>query len=142
MVDAVEVSPGVRIPDEEIRLRFSRSGGPGGQHANTSATKVQLRFDLEASAALTEEQKALARERLASRLTAEGELVLESSEYRSQTRNREAVVARFASLLADALRAPRKRRATRRPKSAEERRLRAKRARSERKQLRKPPDVG
>lgn len=138
-MDTIDVRPGVRIPAEEVRVSFSRSGGPGGQHANTSATKVQLRFDVAGSDALTEEQKALVRDRLGSRLTASGELVLEASEHRSQTRNREAVVARFAGLLAEALQPARTRRRTRRSRGAHERRLQGKRERAERKRLRKPP---
>lgn len=133
--------PGLSIPADEVRVAFARSGGPGGQHANTSSTKAQLRFDVEATSALTDEQKALVRERLGSRLTTEGELVLESSEYRSQARNREAVVARLANLLADALQPRLPRRPTRPSRAARERRLEAKRKRAERKRLRKPPDA-
>lgn len=141
-MDAIEVRPGVRIPADEVRVTFVRSGGPGGQHANTSSTKVQLRFDVGATAALSEPQKALVRERLGSRLTSEGELLLESGEYRSQTRNREAVTARFANLLADALRPAKPRRQTRRSRAAHERRLEGKRQRAERKRMRRPPSIG
>jgi ribosome-associated protein len=141
-MDAIEVRPGVRIPADEVRVSFVRSGGPGGQHANTSSTKVQLRFDVDGTAALSEAQKALVRERLGSRLTADGELVLESGEHRSQTRNREAVTARFANLLADALRPSKPRRRTRRSRAAHERRLEGKRQRAERKRLRRPPSSG
>ena len=83
------------VDDGELSWAFSRSGGPGGQHVNTSATKVELRWDLESSTALDERQKALVRERLGHRLTADGVLVITSSEHRSQTRNREAALARF-----------------------------------------------
>lgn len=138
-MDAVDVRPGVRIPLDELRMVFARPGGPGGQHANTSATKVQLRFDVHGSRALTGRQKAMVAERLGGRLTAGGELVLEASEHRSQTRNRDAVVARFAGLLAEALEPRAPRRPTRRSRSAQERRLRAKRRRAERKASRRPP---
>jgi ribosome-associated protein len=131
----------IRIPDDELELSFSRSGGPGGQHANTSATKVELRWDLAASGALTEEQKHLVSERLASRLTTDGVLVLQSSEHRSQTRNREAVIARLHNLVTEALRPQRPRRPTRPSRAAKRRRLEDKRRTSEKKALRQPPDV-
>lgn len=128
------------IPEAELELSFSRSGGPGGQHANTSSTKVELRWDLEASEALTDRQKAAVREHLASRVTTDGVLVLQSSEHRSQTRNREAVIARLHNLLADALRPRRPRRPTKPSRAAKERRLQDKRHTSEKKGLRQPPD--
>jgi ribosome-associated protein len=129
-----------QIPDDELELSFSRSGGPGGQHANTSATKVELRWDVEASAALSDAQKALVRERLASRLSTDGVLILQASEHRSQTRNREAVIARLHNLLEDALRPARPRRPTKPSKAAKERRLEDKRHTSEKKALRQPPE--
>ncbi|MDQ3529261.1 MAG: aminoacyl-tRNA hydrolase, partial [Actinomycetota bacterium] len=98
-MNAVHINRTVQLPLAELEVSFSRSGGPGGQHANTSSTKVELRWDLEASSALTPPQKQLLRSRLGSRLTDEGVLVLRSSEHRSQTRNREAAVARLVALL-------------------------------------------
>ncbi|MDQ3405025.1 MAG: aminoacyl-tRNA hydrolase, partial [Actinomycetota bacterium] len=126
----------------ELDFAFSRSGGPGGQHANTSSTKVELRWDLEASTALSAAQKVLARRRLANRLTDGGVLVLTASEHRSQTRNREAVVARFTTLLADALRVQATRRPTRPTQAARRRRLESKRRRGETKALRRRPETG
>lgn len=140
MVD-VEVGPGLTIPDEELVFRFSRSSGPGGQHANTSDTRVELCFDIEGSQALTDEQRRKIRARLGNRVTAGGMLVLSGDEHRSQTRNRDVVLARFAALLADALRPERPRKPTRRPRAAEERRLQAKRQRSEKKARRRPPEA-
>lgn len=137
---AVRVQPRLTIPEEELEFRFSRSGGPGGQHANTSDTRVELRFDVEASTALTDEQKARVRARLGNRITGDGHLVLTGSEYRSQTRNREAVVARFAALLAGALRVERARKRTRRSRVADRRRLEAKSHQSVKKALRRTPD--
>jgi ribosome-associated protein len=136
----VRVNSRVTIPEEELELRFSRSGGPGGQHANTSDTRAELRFDVGASAALSPEQKALIFERLGNRVSSAGVLVLSGDEYRSQTRNREAVFARFAALLADALTVTRPRRKTRRPASADQRRLEEKRRRADTKALRRPPE--
>lgn len=138
----VEVRPGLTIPDEELVFRFSRSSGPGGQHANTSDTRVELRFDVEGSRTLTDEQKTRIRERLGNRVTADGVLMLTGEEHRSQTRNREAVLARFAMLLAAALRSERARRPTRRPLAAQRRRLEAKRQQSEKKARRRPPEAG
>lgn len=142
-MEDIEVRPGVRIPAGEIDLSFARSGGPGGQHVNTAATKVMLRFDLEASRSLDDEQKAAVRRHLGSRITASGELLLEGSEHKSQTRNREAVLARFRRLLGEALAPPSPpRRPTRPSRAAKERRLDAKRRRGERKRLRRPPPPG
>ncbi len=139
-MEPLDVVPGVVIPAEELRESFARSGGPGGQHANTSATKVVLRFDVEGSTALTEPQRARVRERLGSRLTAEGELVLAASEHRSQTRNREAVRVRLAALLAEGLAPPPPPRRPSRPgRRAQQRRLEGKRARGEIKRLRRRP---
>lgn len=135
----IEVKSGLSIPADEVRVTFARAGGPGGQHVNTSATKAQLRFDVEHSSSLSPDQKARIREALGNRMTADGELLLESAEHRSQARNREAALARFSALLGEALRPARPRRPTRKPRAATERRLAAKRTRSEQKRLRKPP---
>jgi ribosome-associated protein len=140
-VNAVRVNRTVQLPLAELDVSFSRSGGPGGQHANTSSTKVELRWDLEASSALTPPQKQLLRSRLGSRLTDEGVLVLRSSEHRSQTRNREAAVARLVALLSDALRVSPTRRPTRPTRAARQRRVEAKRRRGDTKALRRPPEA-
>jgi ribosome-associated protein len=127
--------------EDELALSFSRSSGPGGQHVNTSATKVELRFDVAGSPSLSAAQKARVSERLGNRLTADGVLILTSSEHRSQTRNREAVVARFRTLLADALAPPPPpRRLTRPTAAARRRRAEHKRRQSQRKALRRPID--
>ena len=138
----IRINRSVAVDEAEIDITFSRSGGPGGQHVNTSSTKVELRWDLDGTRALDDEQKDLVRERLANRLTGDGVLVLQSSEHRSQTRNREAVVARFAMLLAEALRVQASRRPTKPTRAARRRRLEAKRKRSQTKSLRRipPPD--
>ncbi len=126
----------LRIPTAELVYRASRSGGPGGQHVNTSSTRIELWWNLETSSAPSEAQRALIRERLASRLDREGWLRLTASASRSQLRNREEVTTRLANLLARASlpRKPRKR--TRLPASAKRERLDAKRRRGELKQLR------
>lgn len=136
----IRVAPRVAIDDAELVWRFSRAGGPGGQHVNTSSTKVELRWDVEASAALTPEQKARVRRRLGGRVTADGVLVVHASEHRSQTRNRDAAVARFAALVAGALHEDPSRRPTAPTRAARRRRLESKRRRGETKALRRPPD--
>ena len=136
---AISINRSLAVDDSEIDFTFARSGGPGGQHANTSSTKVELRWDVNASAAFSPEQKQLIHQRLGSRINADGVLVLQSSEYRSQTRNREAVVARFATLLAEALRVQASRRPTKPTRAARKRRLDAKRRRAETKSLRRTP---
>ena len=138
-VAQIRITRDVAVDDSELSLSFTRAGGPGGQHVNTSATRVELRWDLSATPALSPAQKQLVAQRLANRLTADGVLVLHASEHRSQTRNRDAVVARFAALLANALRTRTPRRATQPSASARRRRLEDKRQRAQTKQLRRPP---
>ena len=142
MTDDVRLSDGTIIPAGELVLGFARSGGPGGQHVNTSATKVELRFDVAGSPSLDDTQKARITGALGNRMTDDGVLILQASEYRSQARNRAAVQGRLQNLLNAALRPPRPRRPTRVPTGSRRRRLEAKRRRAERKQLRRPPVTG
>ena len=137
----VRITRTLSIPEEEIELSFARSGGPGGQHVNTSATKVELRFDVTNSPSLTPEQRARLLERLAPRLTNDGVLVLFASDHRSQTRNRDAAIERFADVLRDALKTPRIRKPTHPSRGAKERRLDEKKQRSETKRLRQNPPL-
>jgi ribosome-associated protein len=119
------------VPEDELTERFSRSSGPGGQGVNTTDSRVELRWDVAASPALTDAQRALLLQRLGHRLVG-GELVIVAAEYRSQHRNRAAARARLRALLAEALRPPAPpRRATKPSRAARERRLDAKRRRSE-----------
>jgi ribosome-associated protein len=126
----------LRIPRSELEYRATRSSGPGGQHVNTSSTRVELWWNLELSSALGEPQRALLRERLANRVDAEGWLRLVESGTRSQLRNRETVTERFAELLERAVRPRKTRRATRVPAKEKKRRLEAKRQRAAVKRLR------
>lgn len=137
----IRVNRTVVIDEDELDFSFSRAGGPGGQHANTSSTKVELRWNVESSPALDAAQKALVRQRLGRRVSGDGVLVLQSSEHRSQTRNRQAAVARFVTLLRDALRTNPARRPTGPTRAARERRLQAKRRRAQVKALRRAPDA-
>jgi ribosome-associated protein len=128
------------LPDDELEFRFSRSGGPGGQHVNTSSTRVELLFDLEGSPSLTDEERARARRRLGSRLDAQGRLRVVAQDERSQLRNRELAMQRFAELMREALAPPPPpRRATRPSRAATEERISAKRRTGQVKRLRRPP---
>jgi ribosome-associated protein len=140
MIDDVRVSDALLIPGEELELRASRAGGPGGQHVNTTSSRVELRWDVRASSALTDAQRARLLDRLAHRLTNDGVLVLHASEHRSQHRNREAALGRLATIVAEALEVPRERRPTRPTRSARRRRLETKRIRSTTKELRRRPE--
>ena len=137
----VRISRGVTIPEGELELRASRSGGPGGQSVNTTSSKVELRWSVRDSAALTETQRQRLLDRLASRLTTDGVLILQGSEHKSQHRNREAVLARLRAIVGEALEPPRPRRRTRASRGSKERRLRQKKQRGEIKRLRKPPET-
>ncbi len=124
----------VLLPLAEIELRFSRSSGPGGQHANTAETRVEAVLDVEASSALTAAQK--------KRVTAKAGPVLRAvaQDERSQLRNRELAVDRLAEQLRQALKVERRRVATKPTAASRERRLESKRRRSQTKKLRRPPD--
>jgi ribosome-associated protein len=126
----------LRLPRHEISYRATRAGGPGGQHVNTSSTRVELWWNLEQSAAPTEPQRALLRERLARRLDGEGWIRLVEAGSRSQLRNREAVTERFLALLERALIPPKPRKRTKVPKAQREQRLQGKRLRGGVKRLR------
>jgi ribosome-associated protein len=126
------------IPLSELRFRFARSSGPGGQHVNRSATRVELLFDVAGSPSLTEAQRERVLKTLASYIDSEGVLHLASQTFRSQLRNREEVVERFRMLMHKAMRIPKRRRPTRPSRAARERRLTSKRRRSELKRQRGP----
>jgi ribosome-associated protein len=132
---------GVVIPPAELSWRFSRSPGPGGQSVNTADSRVELSFDLAATGALPPVLKDRAMRALAGRLVG-GVLTVAASEHRSQLRNRQAAASRLSALLTDATAPPpAPRRATRPSRRARERRLAAKRRRSEIKRLRRPDDA-
>lgn len=128
----------MRIPLGELGYRASRSGGPGGQHVNTSSTRVELTWNVAGSAAFTEELRDRLLARLGNRIDSSGVLRLTASGSRSQWRNRQDVTERFCRLVADALREPKPRKRTRPPRAATEARLREKRQRSNLKRDRGP----
>jgi len=130
--ESIRVTRSVTVPRSEIELRFSRSSGPGGQHAQKTESRVEAVFEVEASTALTERQK--------SRVVARAGPVLRAiaQDERSQWRNRELAVGRLVEQLRVALRVERPRRPTKPTQASRERRLEQKRRRSEVKRLRKP----
>jgi ribosome-associated protein len=135
----LDVSPDLRVPLAELEFRASRSGGPGGQHVNTSSTRVEVTWDVAGSPALSEEQRQRLLARLASRLDSTGRLRLVSSSTRSQLRNREDVTERLREVVAQALVVPKTRKRTRPPRAAKAARLESKRRRSATKRDRRPP---
>lgn len=142
MSEDLRVTPRLLIPGDELQLRASRSSGPGGQGVNTTSSRVELRWDIATSRALDDAQRALLLDRLASRLTDDGVLILHGSEHRSQHRNREAVLERLRTIVTEAITPPRPRRATRPTRASARRRIDTKRARSSLKGLRRPPEDG
>jgi ribosome-associated protein len=140
MADELSINNRVRIPLSELSFSASRSGGPGGQHVNTSSTRIELWWDLAASPSLDEESRARVTSRLATRLVDEGRVLrLVSSGSRSQAQNRAEVIERFRSMLAAALREVKPRKRTRPTKASKEQRLEGKRHRGETKRQRRPP---
>jgi len=139
--DQLSITPELTIPLSELRFRFSRSGGPGGQHVNRTETRVELLFDLLQSPSLTDEQRQYLLMRLGSQIDSEGVLHIVSSLTRSQYDNRADAIVRFQALLRRALHRPRHRIATRPGRAAAERRLQAKRQHSQHKQTRRRVDT-
>lgn len=143
-VDDVEIPPGpgaprgLTVPVGELLEQFSRASGPGGQGVNTADSRVQLSLDIGTTTALTDAQRELALERLATRLSGTT-LTISAAEHRSQRRNRTAARDRLATLLRDAVMPSPVRRPTRRTRGSQRRRLEEKRERSQVKQSRKSP---
>lgn len=125
----IPINERLQIPWSELQFRFSTSSGPGGQHANRSATRVTLLFDVAGSPSLPEEARAQLRRKLAARLDKEGVLRIDVQDTRSQSQNREIAVSRFQALLAEALKRPKKRRKTRPGAGVRESRLAEKKKR-------------
>src|SRR5512132_2605110 len=132
MEEGLRVNEEVLIPLDEIELRASRSSGPGGQHANVTASRIEAVFDVAASPTLSDEQRSRLQEKLGDRVSAVAQ------DARSQARNRELALERLRGRLAAALVRPKRRRPTRPSRAARERRLEQKRRTSERKRRRRP----
>jgi ribosome-associated protein len=133
MEDGIRVAEGTVIPLDEIELRASRSSGPGGQHANVTASRIEAVFDVDASETLSEPQRALLKRKLGDRVTAVAQ------DARSQARNRELALERLREKLVQGLRRSKPRRPTKPSRAARERRLDQKRKQSQRKAQRRPP---
>lgn len=131
------VSPALVIPLGELEIRATRSAGPGGQHVNTSSTRIEVVWDVAASPTLTDEQRARLLVRLATRLDTSGRLRLVAGARRSQLQNRDAALERLAELVAAALVVPKRRKPTRPTRASKERRLTEKRQRGARKRERR-----
>lgn len=140
--NVLEITPELRLPLAELEYHASRSGGPGGQHVNTSSTRIEVWWDVAGSPSLSSEQRAQLLERLGHRLDSSGRLRLVSSGSRSQLRNREDVTQRLQSVVASALAIRKKRKATKPSRAAKEATLEAKRRRSKIKQHRRSPTAG
>jgi ribosome-associated protein len=133
MAEELRINERLSLPLAEVELRASRSSGPGGQHANVTASRVEAVFDVERSQALSEEQRARLLERLGPVVTAVAQ------EARGQARNRDLALRRLAQKIAAGLRVQRKRRPTRPTRAAKQRRLEQKRRTGQRKRSRRPP---
>ena len=135
----LEITPELVLPLAELDYRATRSGGPGGQHVNTSSTRIEVWWDVGSSPALTEEQRTRLLARLSSRLDSDGRLRVVASESRSQLRNREAATERLRELVASALEVRKPRKRTKPSRAARAARLEAKRRRSALKRDRRRP---
>lgn len=131
------VNESLSIPRAELDVRVSRSSGAGGQHVNKTSSRVEIFWNVLGSRALTDDQRSLLREKLASRLTTEGSIRVVASDMRSQSRNRELAEERLADLVRRALIVPRKRRATKPTRAAKEARLDSKKRHSTKKRDRR-----
>ncbi|RAL23026.1 aminoacyl-tRNA hydrolase [Lujinxingia litoralis] len=137
--DDLEVKPGVTIPGWELYFTATRSGGPGGQHANKASTRVVLHWPVAQTTALTEADRRRVMRRLAGYINEEGVLLLASSETRSQYRNRQDARQRLAEKVEEALRRRKRRIETKPSRAAKRRRVEEKRRRGQKKELRKDP---
>lgn len=136
MKNDVHVKNGITIPEHELEITASRSGGAGGQHVNKTSTRITLRWNVKTTAALNDEQKQRVLENLASRLTSDGDLIIHNSESRSQQQNKERALAQLGSIIRKALYVPKKRMKTRVPKQAKKARVESKRRHGEIKKMR------
>lgn len=126
MKNDVPIKNGIVIPEHELEITASRSSGAGGQHVNKTSTKITVRWNVKHTQVLTDEQKARVLEKLASRLTTEGDIIIHNSTSRSQDHNRKMALAQLGNDIRKALYVQKTRMQTRTPKGAEEKRLQSK----------------
>jgi ribosome-associated protein len=138
--DPLQISPALAIPRDELLFRASRSGGPGGQHVNTSSTRIEVVWNVLESPTLSDQQRDALLRRLATRLDSQGQIRIVSQAGRSQLKNREAALERLAELVAAALIEPKTRRATKPTKASKARRVDAKKKRGALKKERRARD--
>jgi ribosome-associated protein len=137
----LEITPALRLPRSELEYHATRSGGPGGQHVNTSSTRIEVWWDIGSSPSLTEDQRSRLLSRLARRIDNAGRLRVVASQSRSQLRNREAATERLKELVAAALAVSKPRKRTKPSRAAKAARLEAKRRRSALKRERRAPSA-
>ena len=137
LLDGVRVNESVVIPRDELVARATRSGGAGGQHVNTSSTRIELVWNVQATRALTDDQRERVLQKLSSRLDGDRNLRVVASDRRSQRQNRESAEVRLAELVRQALVVPKKRRPTKPSRAAKQARLDSKRRLSEKKRERR-----
>ena len=136
----LSVTPELAIPRSELEYRATRSGGAGGQHVNTSSTRIELFWDLPASTAVSDEQRTRIHTKLAARLDSDGRVRIVAFDRISQQQNRKSAVGRLATLVRAALVIPKKRRPTKPTRASKEKRLADKKRRGERKRDRRDID--
>lgn len=135
------IAPDIVIDEQELDYAFVHASGPGGQNVNKVATAVQLRFDVAHSPSLPEDVRERLLHQAAGQITRDGVLIIDARQYRSQWRNRRDATQRFIDLIRQAAEVPKPRHPTRPSRAVKERRLQAKRYRSEKKRLRQPPET-
>jgi len=133
----IQVNENLVIPSSELEMRASRASGAGGQHVNKTSSRIEIVWNIRTSQALTDEQRQLLETRLASRISDDGSIRVVASDTRSQARNRERAEQRLGELIARSLIVQKKRRATRRPRAANEARLTEKKKHSDKKRDRR-----
>ena len=141
MEDVVIINTELNVPRAELTYRATRSGGPGGQHVNTSSTRVELSWDVKSSPVISDEQRARIMEKLKNRIGEDGLLRMTSAGSRSQHQNKEEVTVRFARIVDQALHVPKARKKTKPSRASKEARLQQKKRRSSTKQQRNKIDL-
>ena len=137
----LRITENILIDERELDYTFVHASGPGGQNVNKVATAVQLRFDVAHSPALPEDVRQRLLQQAAGQITQDGVLIIDARQYRSQLRNRRDATQRLIDLIRQAIEVPKPRHVTKPSHAVKERRIQAKRHRSETKRLRRPPDV-